>query len=252
MEAVRKYTRYAVLMVCFLLVGNTVLAQDISDEDIFDNEIKGQLQPVTYAEISAKMTGEIEKINVKESHSFKKGDKLVEFDCDMERAELKKAKAVHKADLARKSVNNRLDKLSSISELEVKVALYKAEESAAEVEAIEQRIKYCVMKAPYDGVVEETHRQPHEYVTKGDPVLKILDDTILEIELLVPSQWVTKVKEGEEFKVHVAELNKTFQAKISSIGAKIDPVSQSMKVKGRIDNQSKMLRPGMSVTATFE
>ncbi len=250
MEMVK--TLWLVLMGVFAISYQVAVAQEASESEMFDSEIKGQLQPVTHATISSKMTGAITAINVKESQSFKKGDKLVEFDCEMERAELKKAKAVHNADLARKSVNTRLDKLSSISELEYKVALYKAEESAAEVDAFEQRIEYCTIKAPYEGVVEEIARQPHEYVAKGDPLLSILDDSTLEIELLVPSDWITRVKEGQEFMVHVAELNEAFKATVSTIGAKIDPVSQSIKIKGQIHNESKKLRPGMSVTANFE
>jgi len=235
-----------------ILIASGISAQELSDDNLFNNELKGQLQPVTHAEISTKMTGEIIAINVKDSQRFKNGDSLIEFDCGMERAELKKATAVHKADLARKSVNTRLDKLSSISELEYKMALYKADESAADIDAYQQKIEYCTIKAPYDGVVEEIARQPHEYVSKGDQILKILDDSTLEIELLVPSDWITRVKVGQEFFVHVAELDESRKASISTIGTKIDPVSQSIKIKGQINNESKELRPGMSVTANFE
>lgn len=226
----------------------------LSDGDNLSSSegIKGQLQPVKHAIISSEIIGSITKINVSDSDSFKKGSTLVEFKCNIERAELKKAVAVQKADKARVEVNTKLDKLSSISQLDYKLALFKAEESAAEVSVISERVKNCRIKAPYSGVVEEVLKQNHEFVNRGDPVLKILDDSVLEIELLVSSNWVTWLKKGLEFDVEVSELEKTYKAKVTNIGAKIDPVSQSIKIKGAITNKEKILKPGMSVTAFFK
>lgn len=214
--------------------------------------IKGQLQPVKYATISSEIDGSIVAINVSDSDSFTKGDTLVEFRCNVERAQLKKAAAVQKADRARVDVNERLDKLSSISELDYKLAVFKAEESVADVAVISERVKYCKITAPYSGVVEEVLRKNNEYVNRGDPVVKILDDSVLEIELLVSSDWITWLKKGLKFDVNVSELNKSYQAEITNIGAKIDPVSQSIKIKGAISNKEKTLKPGMSITAYFK
>lgn len=213
--------------------------------------IKGQLQPFKYATISSEISGSIIEIKVKGSKSFKKNETLIEFMCNVERAELKKAIAVQNADKARLEVNTKLEKLSSISQLEYKLALFKAEESSADVDVISQRVKYCKIKAPYSGVVEELLKRKYEYVNRGDPVIKILDDSILEIELLIPSDWVTWLKEGDIFKVVISELSETYEAKVTNISAKIDSVSQSVKIKGSIFNKDKILKPGMSVTAHF-
>ncbi|PIR39536.1 MAG: efflux transporter periplasmic adaptor subunit [Alphaproteobacteria bacterium CG11_big_fil_rev_8_21_14_0_20_39_49] len=231
--------------------ANGLLDKEDSVANISDG-IKGQLQPVKYALISSETTASITTISVSDSDTFNKGDTLVEFNCSIERAELKKAQAAKNADDTRVKVNTKLDELSSISQLDYKLAVYKAEESAAEVSIISERVRNCKIKAPYSGVVEEVLRQNYEYVKKGEPVLKILDDSVLEIELLVPSQWVTWLKKDKEFNVDVSELGKSYKAQITTIGAKIDPVSQSIKIKGAISNKDKILKPGMSVTAFFE
>lgn len=230
-------------------------SSDLSKTDTTDplaSGIKGQLQPVKYATISSEIDGSIIAINVSDSDSFAKDDTLVEFRCNVERAQLKKAAAIQKADKARVDVNTRLEKLSSISELDYKLALFKAEESVADVAVITERVKYCKITAPYSGVVEEVLRKNNEYVNRGDPVVKILNDSVLEIELLVPSEWITWLKNGTKFDVNVSELNTSYQAEITNIGAKIDPVSQSIKIKGAIINKEKILKPGISITAYFK
>jgi len=230
--------------------ANDILGGD--DNSSSPEGIKGQLQPVKHAVISSEITGSITKISVSDSDSFKKGRTLVDFKCNIERAELKKAVAAQKADKTRVEVNTKLEQLSSISQLDYKLAIFKAEESSAEVAVIAERVKNCKIKAPYSGVVEEILKQNHEFVNRGDPVIKILDTSVLEIELLVSSNWVTWLKKGMEFDVEVSELGKTYKAKVTNIGAKIDPVSQSIKIKGAISNKEKILKPGMSVTAYFK
>lgn len=214
--------------------------------------IKGQLQPARDAVLSSQMIGQIIKIYVKENQYFKKNATLFEFDCIENNAELKKSKAVHKADETRVGINDRLNKLASVSQLDYKLSVYKAEESDADVRIKANDVRHCKIKAPYAGVVEEVLRKEFEYVQKGDPVIKILDDSILDIELLVPSDWVTWIKKDMVFEVVVSEIDQRYEAKLTAIGAKIDPISQSIMVKGIIENQDKALKPGMSITAHFK
>lgn len=214
-------------------------------------EIKGQLQSVRNTVLSSEMSAKINRITVKEGSRFKGYRSLVELDCNIQKAEQKKAEAVNNADNATVEINKRLNKLSSISQLDMKLSQYKAQESAAEVDIIKTRLKDCRISAPYSGVVEELIKKQHEYVKAGDPVLKVLDDSVLEVELLVPSEWTTWIKKGTSFKAQISEINKEYDAKITYLGARIDPVSQSLKIKGSIDNKEKLLKPGMSVTAIF-
>ena len=67
----------------------------------------------------------------------------------------------------------------------------------------------------------------------------------------MPSKWLSWLTIGLPFDVHVIETDDKHAAKIDRIGAKIDPVSQSLKVIGSIDNSEKNLKPGMSGHAQF-
>jgi multidrug efflux pump subunit AcrA (membrane-fusion protein) len=52
--------------------------------------------------------------------------------------------------------------------------------------------------------------------------------------------------------IHIDETNKDYPAKIKTIGAKTDAVSQSIKVTAVIDGQFSELSPGMSGKVKLE
>ncbi|NOQ35479.1 MAG: HlyD family efflux transporter periplasmic adaptor subunit, partial [Methylococcaceae bacterium] len=85
----------------------------------------------------------------------------------------------------------------------------------------------------------------------GEPILDIINDSKLTLTLLVPSHWLVWLKEGQSFKVFLDELQKEYPAKITRIGARIDPVSQLIKVKGVIVGNFKELLAGMSGETIF-
>jgi len=69
---------------------------------------------------------------------------------------------------------------------------------------------------------------------------------VLELEFLVPSRWLAWVKPGYAFQVRIDETGKTYPAKVQRIGARIDPVSQSIKLSAAIDGRFPELIAGMS------
>ena len=77
-------------------------------------------------------------------------------------------------------------------------------------------------------------------------MLAILDDSVLELEFLVPSRWLAWLRTGSAFQVQIDETGKTYPAKFIRIGARVDPASQSIKVAAAIDDKFPELMAGMS------
>ena len=115
------------------------------------------------------------------------------------------------------------------------------------------RVNQCKIKAPYDGRVIELAVNEHERVPADKEILSILNDKNLEIELIVPSNWLNWLTVGEAFAFQVDETGKTLDAKVSKIGAVVDPVSQTIKLTGKFDDQRLIdVLSGMSGTALFK
>ena len=91
----------------------------------------------------------------------------------------------------------------------------------------------------------------HEYVTAGQPLLKVHDPASLEAQAIVPSAWLQWLRNGTEFTVFIEERRREYTATVNRIGAEVDPVSQSIKVFATLSGDSADLLPGMSGFARF-
>jgi hypothetical protein len=72
-----------------------------------------------------------------------------------------------------------------------------------------------------------------------------------EVELLVPSRWLSWLKPGVAFTVHIEETDKSYPARVTRLGGRVDPVSQSNKVIGEITGPVIGLMAGMSGQVTM-
>ncbi|WP_024303186.1 efflux RND transporter periplasmic adaptor subunit [Pseudogulbenkiania sp. MAI-1] len=216
-----------------------------------DGRIRAQLMSRNAVTISSELSAKIARLPVAEGASFAKGQALVEFDCSSFRAQLNKAQASLGAARQLVKVNTRLAELNSIGALEISQAEGKAKESAAEVSYMQTVVAKCVIAAPFPGRVAKRHAAPFQYLNPGNPVVDIVDVGPMELRMLVPSKWLGWLKSGHRFNVQVDELGRSFPASIVRLGARIDPVSQSIPAIGVIDAQDTALLPGMSGWASF-
>jgi membrane fusion protein (multidrug efflux system) len=200
---------------------------------------------------SSETTATIRFISSREGDNFQAGSTLIEFDCRVSQAELKKALAQEQfAKSAYKSAT-KLQSYGSISESELIKAKSEAEIASSEVEKLTAIIDKCTIKAPYNGAVSESLVQVGETVKPGDPLIKTVNIDNLELQMQIPSTWLRWLHIGSEFKVTITELNKTFSAKVEKINPEINSVSQTVKIVGILSSPESGLLPGMSGQATF-
>jgi multidrug resistance efflux pump len=104
----------------------------------------------------------------------------------------------------------------------------------------------CSIAAPFSGRVAEQKLREQQFAQAGQAILDIIDDSVLELEFLVPSRWLVWMKPGSGFQVRIDETGKSYPARIQRLGARVDPVSQSIKVNAVIDGKFTDLMAGMS------
>ncbi len=231
-----------------LIISSGVFVQVFAAEQA---EIRAQLTAVNTAILSSEMPAKITQLNVKEGERFKQGDLLVAFNCAEQQAQLKKAQAVVQAAEKTYAVNTRLAKLNSMSPLELDLAAAEVAKAKADIALMGAVLQKCTITAPFSGRVAERLVQRYQYVAPGAPILDILDDSQLEVTVLVPSSWLKWLKPGTEFKVFLEETQHDYPAKVRMVGARIDAVSQSIKITGVITGKADGLLAGMSGRAMF-
>jgi membrane fusion protein (multidrug efflux system) len=209
-------------------------------------DIRAQLSPRRFTTIGAEIGAKVSRVTVAEGARFRAGQTLVAFDCSLQQAQLQKAKAVLSGAERTFSANKRLEELRSVGKVELEVSEAEVAKAKAELAANGVLLSKCTIAAPFSGRVAEQKVREQQFVQPGQALLDILDDSVLELEFIVPSRWLAWLKAGYAFQVQIDETGKTYPAKVQRIGARVDPVSQSVKLSGAIAGSFPELIAGMS------
>ncbi len=215
------------------------------------NSIRGIVKPSSEAVLSSQIQGLINRLHFKDGQRFKKGNRLVSLDCTKYKAELGATTAEHKARKMSLKNNLQLSDMNAIGKVELEVSKAQVERALSSVRIAMTNVKGCVIKAPFSGRVVKLMVNEHENVFPNDQLVSILDDTSLEIELILSSRSLAWLKKGTRFQFVVDETVRTYLAKVQEVGASVDPVSQTIRVTGIFRGAHKDVLAGMSGTATF-
>ncbi|RQZ12384.1 efflux RND transporter periplasmic adaptor subunit [Burkholderia sp. Bp9031] len=216
-----------------------------------DGRIRVQLVARDQVDISSEISAKIASLPFRDGDAFRAGQTLVSLDCALYAAQLRKAQAEAEAAGQLKRVNDRLLELHSIGAVDVEQANAKAKAGAAEVAYMRATVGKCRITAPFDGRVVKRSASAQQFAEPGKPILTIVDTGHLELKMIVPSRWLAWLKPDHPLSVSVDEVGKTYPATVARIGARVDPVTQTVDVTAALSGRPPELLPGMSGWARF-
>ena len=127
-------------------------------------------------------------------------------------------------------------------------ALQQVSAAEARTAMIVKSVADGIVRAPFEGVVAQKSVTPGEWVAPGRPLITLVDDDPLRIELSVPEAAVRAVKLDQRVElVAVAYPDKTYGAKVTRVGAEIGR-TRSLIVEATLDPGSGLV-PGMFAEA---
>lgn len=214
-------------------------------------KVRVQLVARDEVEISSEIGAKIASMPFRDGDAFRAGQVLVSFDCALFNAQLHKAQADAAGAKDLVDTNQRLLALHSVSELELQQAQAKQKAAGADVAYMQATVRKCTITAPYDGRVTKRSASPQQFAEPGKPLLTIVDSSHLELKMIVPSKWLLWLKPGHLLTVQVDEVGRSYPAKIARIGARVDPVTQTVDVTAALTAGAAELLPGMSGWATL-
>lgn len=239
-------TTLASLLAALPLLSVLAATPPAASTALESREIRAQLMPRRYTTLAAEIGAKINRLPLAEGASFKQGQLLVQFDCTLQQAQQAKAgAALMAADTSWKG-NQKLAQLNSVGQVELDVSKAEMLKAQAEVAATRALLGKCQISAPFAGRIAEQKAREQQYVQPGQALMEIIDDSALELEFIVPSRWLNWVRSGSAFQVSIDETGKTYPAKVQRIGAKVDPLSQSVKLTAVIEGRYAELIAGMS------
>jgi RND family efflux transporter MFP subunit len=225
----------------------------------------GTLVPRRHAELPALVGGEIAKLPVDVGSRVRLGDLLFEvrkvdyaLALHMAEANLAGAEvAVEAALRERERLDNLFDEGSATDQMrDVAVtdhdrAVAAMEQARAARDQAEQALKDCTVRAPYDGNVTARFREPGEYVAKGDPVIEIMDLSLLQAELELPERYAGLIPPGSSVSLGLQDRGEMIDGRVSTINPKIETSTRTFMVKVEVGNDDGSLHAGLFCSASF-
>lgn len=236
--------RLLLSLLCFLATPAMLWAAE-------SMEVRALLVPAQEAVLSSQIEGRITGLPLEAGDRFAKGDLLVELECEILKAELQKARTDLDAAVETNNAKLRLKEYGSASDLEVAISSARQKRAQAEVLLAETKVKMCVIRAPFAGRIVKRKANPYENITPENPILEILDDKLLKMHLLVPSTWLQWLAVGRKFTVRIDETGKEYEAAVTGLGARVNPVNQTLEVEAAFVKSHAELLAGMSGSARF-
>ncbi len=241
---------WPVCLVLFTILPRSVLGDTHASLAEID-QVRGQLRAVQKATLSAGREGKISAIAVQLGQLVNKGDALVVLDCNELKAQRDVVRAQLQAAKDRYHVNERLAKVKNISPLELTLSGSEVDVAHGELNQIRARFRDCQVVAPFDARIVERFADPHEYIRRGDPLLTLVNPHQFEIDMVIPSLWLSRVAVGTLFSFHIDETGSVHAATLRSIVGQVDPISQTARVIGQFEQSVEGLLPGMSGVVRF-
>lgn len=217
-----------------------------------EETIRGVVNASGESTVASRMTARILAMPFAEGQAFGAGAVLVRFDCASTEAQLRAAQAATAAYRTTYETQVELDSYEATGKNEVAVSRANLGKADAEAKAISAQLTDCSVRAPFAGKVVEQMARRNDIAASGQPLLKIQSGGAVEIELIVPSRWLTWIGAGAAFTFTIDETGKSVRGRVQRLGAAVDPVSKTIKVTGVITRADGLILAGMSGSAVFD
>ncbi|MEX0941341.1 MAG: efflux RND transporter periplasmic adaptor subunit [Pseudomonadales bacterium] len=202
--------------------------------------------------ITAKVTDTVRSVNFEDGMYAEAGDILVQLTNSEETALLNEAKAT--AEEATRQFNRVQNLIAQrlASETQLDVERVRMQTANARLEAIIARLDDRLIRAPFSGVLGFRRVSPGTLMTPSTPVTTIDDVSIIKLDFDVPENYLSSLKPGQEVIAHsVAYPDVPLTGTVNSIGSRVDPVTRTVTVRAHINNDQRLLRPGMLLTVNL-
>ncbi len=215
------------------------------------NPVRVLLVPDKETTIASTMAARIVTFNGTLGQSFRAGDTLVAFDCEEALARVEMSKAELSGAIEQHEAKVKMQGLEQASDVEVALAASASNKAKAQLNLNQAQVSQCKIYAPWSGRVAKANVKNHMTVTPGQPLMELVNSGPLKLKMNLPSNMLARTKVGTKFNITIDETAQTYQATVSALNSRVDPISQTVEIEARMLKSYKELLAGMSGVASF-
>ncbi|MGC3871858.1 efflux RND transporter periplasmic adaptor subunit [Halomonas sp. GXIMD04776] len=206
----------------------------------------GTLRANESVTLSSTVTDTVEALNFEGGEKVSQGQVLVRLSAEEEQANLQVAQTLREERANAVARLARLQKrdLAALADLEDSRTQLRQVE--AEIQALQARLDNYTVRAPFDGVVGARQISVGTLVTPGSELVTLDDIERMKLDFRIPEVQLGAMAVGLPITAtSSAYPDHPFKGTVSIIDSRVDPVSRSAGVRALLDNDERLLRPGM-------
>jgi RND family efflux transporter MFP subunit len=254
----------------------SVAVAKVTREDLFRRiTIPAEFRPYVEANLNAKVSGYVDKMDVDFGDKVKAGQLLATLIVPELNSELTNAIAAEQkaqADYTNAElIYTRMSTVNQqhpdlVAQQSIDTAQANAQMAAAaiaaagaDVDKYETLVGYTRITAPFDGVVTWRYADPGALIQAGTssdsqslPLVRVSDNYLLRLDFPVSVDDVKYMHTGDRVDVEVDSLGKTYTEKITRFTDKVDVDTRTMMVEVQVPNPNLEIVPGMYSTVILK
>lgn len=198
--------------------------------------------------VSAPISGVIKQINFLSGQKVKKGDILAILENDDLKALIEQDKIKYYLSQQQYHRYRQLFNTHAVSHAEIDQYQSQLLENAAALKHDEALLNKTIIKAPFSGVLGIKDVNQGQYITAGQSIVLLENNSKIYVNFFVPERMIDKIKKGESIQLCLKNKNKCqWDGKIVALDPSLDISTRSLRVKAEINPPFKYLIPGMYI-----
>ncbi|WP_322991817.1 efflux RND transporter periplasmic adaptor subunit [Limnohabitans sp.] len=198
--------------------------------------------------------GRVKQIFFNDGQRVRKGQVMVQFEDQLQQAQLSQAKAELSIAEANHKRNQELVAQNFISKRSLDESGAALEVTRAKLALADATLQRLKVLAPFDGITGLKQVNVGDYLKDGADMVNIEDLDAVLLDFRLPERFQAKIRAGQKAQLTVDALpGRPFMAVVQAVDPLIEANGRSVGVRGCIDNRQQQLRPGMfaRVNAVF-
>ncbi|MEQ1660523.1 MAG: efflux RND transporter periplasmic adaptor subunit, partial [Hylemonella sp.] len=211
-----------------------------------DAQAVGSLRSRQGVMLRPEVSGRITQLNFRDGERVRKGQLLVQFDDQLQLAQIKQSQAELSIAQANHKRNQELLAQNFVSQRSLDESAANLEVSQAKLALAQATAARLKILAPFDGIAGIRNVNVGDYLKDGTDIVNLEDIDTVYVDYRLPERYQTLLKSGQKATVELDALpGRRFEARVQAVDPLIDANGRSIGVRASITNQQLLLRPGM-------
>jgi membrane fusion protein (multidrug efflux system) len=196
--------------------------------------------------ITAKVSEIVRKVMFESGDVVAAGEVLVDLSSGAQLAGLEEARAAWEEAERQLKRQQELAARQLVSASQIDTQRAARDAAQARMNVVRATLADRVITAPFDGILGLRQVSPGSLVTPGTPIATLDDISVIKLDFSVPERFLAVLARGQEIAAHSETYpGRAFAGRVTSVDARVDPVTRSVAVRAEVPNPERLLRPGM-------